>query len=145
MVVQVLDLRVLILERHPFQLIGFEKLLNECGCFKLTPAIDACDIELLIEERRQFDVVVCQEASINDEFRQKERDALEALVSTGQASKLMLIGDSSSKKSQWHGLGRSFPKEVIRVTPPLTHDRIRPYLLLRLLNYASSLALHKIA
>lgn len=142
-----LDLRVLVLEKRPFQLIDLERLLNQCGCFNLTPAIDARDLELLVEQGRQFDLLVCKESSLNSAEHLKERDLLEVLVASGYVSQLMLITDSSQKKTSrqaelkeaiWPSSRSLFRSCSVSVAPPLTPERIRPYLLPQLLKFAKS-------
>lgn len=135
---QMIDFRVLVLEQRPFQLLDLERLLNRCGCFNLTPAIDASDLELLIEQGQQFDLLVCKESSLN--ARQRERDLLELMAASGYVSQVLLIRDASTqeKKEAWSRLRSLCRSSTVSLTPPLTPERIRPYLLPRLLQLIKS-------
>lgn len=135
---QTINLRVLVLESRPFQLFDLECLLNRCGCFNLTPAIDASDLELIIEQGQQFDLLVCKESALI--ARQRESNLLELMVVSGIVSRLMLIRDASSQeKYEAWGRHRSLLRRgMVSVWPPLTPERIRPYMLSRLLQLVKS-------
>lgn len=53
--------RILLVEDHPFQLIGLEILLNRLGFFKLTPALDSAEALKIIESGRYFDLLLCDQ------------------------------------------------------------------------------------
>lgn len=135
---QTIDLRVLVLDQRPFQLFDLECLLNRCGCFNLAQAIDASDLELLVEQGQLFDLLVCKESSLD--VHQRERDLLELMVVSGYVSQLMLIRDASTQgnKEAWSRCGSLFRGSTVSVTPPLTPERIRPYLLPRLLQLVNA-------
>jgi CheY-like chemotaxis protein len=54
-------LRILLVEDHPFQLIGLEMQLNRLGLYQLTPALDSAEVLILIEEGRRFDLLLCDQ------------------------------------------------------------------------------------
>ena len=55
------ELNILLVEDHPFQLIGLEMQLNRLGFFSLAPALDCAEAMSLIQEGRTFDLLVCDQ------------------------------------------------------------------------------------
>jgi len=54
-------LSILLVEDHPFQLIGLEMQLNRLGLYQLTPALDSAEALMLIKEGRRFDLLLCDQ------------------------------------------------------------------------------------
>ena len=55
------ELNILLVEDHPFQLIGLEMQINRLGFFRLAPALDCAEAMSLIQEGRTFDLLVCDQ------------------------------------------------------------------------------------
>jgi CheY-like chemotaxis protein len=55
------EMSILLVEDHPFQLIGMEMQLNRKGFFRLTPAMDRAEAIALINEGRRFDLLLCDQ------------------------------------------------------------------------------------
>lgn len=54
-------IRILLVEDHPFQLIGLEKQLNRMGFFNLASALDIEDALKLMNAGRRFDFLLCDQ------------------------------------------------------------------------------------
>jgi CheY-like chemotaxis protein len=54
-------LSILLVEDHPFQLIGLEIELNRLGFYQLTPALDSAEAIVLISQGRRFDLLLCDQ------------------------------------------------------------------------------------
>lgn len=52
---------ILVVEDHPFQLIGLEMQLNRMDFFRLTPVLDGTEALAMIKEGRQFDLLLCDQ------------------------------------------------------------------------------------
>lgn len=52
---------ILLVEDHPFQLIGLEMQLNRMGFFRLSAAIDGAEALEMIKEGRRFDLLLCDQ------------------------------------------------------------------------------------
>lgn len=52
---------ILVVEDHPFQLIGLQMQLNRFGFFKLTPALDCAEALMLVAQGRRFDLLLCDQ------------------------------------------------------------------------------------
>ena len=52
---------ILLVEDHPFQLIGLELQLNRMGFFRLTPALNCHEALAIIREGRRFDLLLCDQ------------------------------------------------------------------------------------
>jgi CheY-like chemotaxis protein len=56
------NLRILLVEDHPFQLIATQILLNNQGYYLLTPALNAAEAMMAMETARQpFDILLCDQ------------------------------------------------------------------------------------
>ncbi|TPG65693.1 response regulator [Pseudomonas arsenicoxydans] len=55
------DLNFLLVEDHPFQLIGLQMYLNRLGFYRMTPALDSAEALSMIKEGRRFDVLLCDQ------------------------------------------------------------------------------------
>lgn len=53
--------RILVVEDHPFQLIGLEMQLNQFGFFKLTPVLEMAEAQRLIEAGNRYDLLLCDQ------------------------------------------------------------------------------------
>lgn len=53
--------RILLVEDHPFQLIGLEMLLNHLGLFRLTPALDCTEALETIKNGNRYDLLLCDQ------------------------------------------------------------------------------------
>lgn len=54
-------LRILLVEDHPFQLIGLQMHLNRLGFFHLTPALDQAEALAWVAQGRCFDLLLCDQ------------------------------------------------------------------------------------
>jgi CheY-like chemotaxis protein len=52
---------LLLVEDHPFQLIGLAMQLNRLGFFWIRMALDSAEAIAIIQEGRKFDVLVCDQ------------------------------------------------------------------------------------
>jgi CheY-like chemotaxis protein len=52
---------VLLVEDHPFQLIGIAMQLNRLGFFRIRMALDSAEALAILREGRKFDVLVCDQ------------------------------------------------------------------------------------
>lgn len=52
---------ILLVEDHPFQLIGMEMLLNSLGFFRLTPALDCAEALATIKSGSRYDLLLCDQ------------------------------------------------------------------------------------
>lgn len=55
------QLRILIVEYHPFQLVALEMQLNQLECFTLTPISDCAQALSLIKSGCSYDVLLCDQ------------------------------------------------------------------------------------
>ncbi|WP_397453442.1 response regulator [Pseudomonas sp. NA-150] len=56
------NLRILLVEDHPFQLIATQILLNNQGYYRLTPALSAAEAMVAMENAKDpFDVLLCDQ------------------------------------------------------------------------------------
>lgn len=53
--------RILVVEDHPFQLIGLEIQLNQFGFFKLTPVLEMAEALRLLEGGSRYDLLLCDQ------------------------------------------------------------------------------------
>lgn len=53
--------RILLVEDHPFQLIGMEVLLNRLGFFKLMPVLDCAEALAAIKSSSRYDLLLCDQ------------------------------------------------------------------------------------
>ncbi|MDB6141671.1 MAG: response regulator [Pseudomonas sp.] len=56
------NLRILLVEDHPFQLIATQILLNNQGYYRLTPALSAAEAMVAMESAKEpFDLLLCDQ------------------------------------------------------------------------------------
>jgi CheY-like chemotaxis protein len=56
------DLRILLVEDHPFQLIALQILLNNHGLYRVTPALNASEaLEALERSAEPYDLMLCDQ------------------------------------------------------------------------------------
>jgi CheY-like chemotaxis protein len=56
------NLRILLVEDHPFQLIATQILLNNQGYYRLTPALTAAEAMIAMERAQEpFDLLLCDQ------------------------------------------------------------------------------------
>lgn len=78
---------ILLVEDHPFQLIGLEMQLNRLGFFRLVPALDRAEALMMIQEGRRFDLLLCDQHLPDG----RGIDLIETAYSLGGISHAILI------------------------------------------------------
>jgi CheY-like chemotaxis protein len=101
------NLRILLVEDHPFQLIATQILLNNQGYFLLTPALTAAEALQAMERATQpFDLLLCDQCLPDGEGFEVIEHALRAgsahcaIVLSGlDTSRLQAIEDAAAQRN----------------------------------------------